>query len=435
MLGMGMGVGMGVGASPAPGEPTLALDFVNSNTLDPRITFTRASAASYTDSSGTLQTAAVDGPRFDYDPVTLACKGLLIEEQRTNSIRNNTMQGAVAGTPGGSPTNWSVSSTGSGVTREIVGVGTERGIAYIDIKYSGTPTVTGSAGIGFELLNGIAAASGQTWTGSTYIRLASGSLSGTACTLSLLETNGTSGTVDNSKVISPVAGELPTSRDSYTATLSGGLTTNIQLRIRIGFVINVPIDITLRIGLPQLELGAFATSVIPTTTTAVTRAADVAVIQGANFSNWYNQSEGTVYGEIDVIGYASSGTFPATLTFSDGTGNNRIGVSSTNTGVNLYPYFEVTTFGVSQVGLYGASSASFGVNVQRRVVGAYATNDFAFTTQGLATQTDLLGLVPIVNRLNIGTNAIGTSALNGHIARIAYYPRRQQDSALQRLTQ
>lgn len=34
-------------------------------------------------------TAIVYGPRFDYDPVTLACRGLLIEEQRTNLLLNS----------------------------------------------------------------------------------------------------------------------------------------------------------------------------------------------------------------------------------------------------------------------------------------------------------------------------------------------------------
>ena len=48
------------------------------------ITFTRASTATYFDATGTLQSAAIDDPRLDYDPATLAARGLLIEEQRTN---------------------------------------------------------------------------------------------------------------------------------------------------------------------------------------------------------------------------------------------------------------------------------------------------------------------------------------------------------------
>lgn len=47
-------------------------------------TFTRNSAATYFDSSGNIQTAAINQPRFDYDPVTHTPKGILIEEARTN---------------------------------------------------------------------------------------------------------------------------------------------------------------------------------------------------------------------------------------------------------------------------------------------------------------------------------------------------------------
>jgi len=71
--------------------PRLALDFTTAS-LDPRITFTRTTGASnpatYIDSSGVITAATNNQPRFDYDPVTLVCKGLLIEESRTNSLLN-----------------------------------------------------------------------------------------------------------------------------------------------------------------------------------------------------------------------------------------------------------------------------------------------------------------------------------------------------------
>ena len=67
-------------------SPTLHLDFVNSKTLDPRITFTRASKASYYDSDGLLKLASDNVARFDHDATSKQCKGLLIEESRTNLL-------------------------------------------------------------------------------------------------------------------------------------------------------------------------------------------------------------------------------------------------------------------------------------------------------------------------------------------------------------
>ncbi len=78
--------------SGAPG-PSLDLNFL-SGMLDPRITFTRAAGpATYFDATGTLQTAGTNVARFDYDPVTLASRGLLIEEARTNLLLNSASLG------------------------------------------------------------------------------------------------------------------------------------------------------------------------------------------------------------------------------------------------------------------------------------------------------------------------------------------------------
>lgn len=67
-------------------RPTLDLDFANSKAVDSRISFTRSSAATYYDANGVLQTVRDNKPRIDFDPNTGECKGLLIEEQRTNLL-------------------------------------------------------------------------------------------------------------------------------------------------------------------------------------------------------------------------------------------------------------------------------------------------------------------------------------------------------------
>ena len=66
--------------------PSMALDFTTAS-LDSRVTFTRSgNTATVVNSSGLIATINANLPRFDFDPVTLACKGLLIEEARTNLL-------------------------------------------------------------------------------------------------------------------------------------------------------------------------------------------------------------------------------------------------------------------------------------------------------------------------------------------------------------
>lgn len=73
-----------------PDGLSLDLAFATDKTLTarkgPTPTFTRASTATFVGSDGLIQSAAINTPRFDHDPDTLACKGLLIEESRTNVL-------------------------------------------------------------------------------------------------------------------------------------------------------------------------------------------------------------------------------------------------------------------------------------------------------------------------------------------------------------
>jgi len=70
-------------------QSTMELNFAQMNTLDPRVTFTRASIATRINNSGFIETVGNNVARFDFDPVTKLPKGLLIEESRTNLLLNS----------------------------------------------------------------------------------------------------------------------------------------------------------------------------------------------------------------------------------------------------------------------------------------------------------------------------------------------------------
>jgi hypothetical protein len=407
-----------------------ALDFnFLSGLLDPRITFTRASTGTYVNSSGVLTSAAIDTPRFDYDPVTIAPKGLLIEEQRTNSIRNNTMQGAVAGAPGTLPTNWSTSTALTGLTREVVGTGTETGVSYIDIRLSGTPSAAGTYLLLDEANNGVAAITGQAWTHSLFVALAAGSTTGVSSIATVFEER-TSANAFVSEQVSTAYTVTTTAlggtRQSKTATTNGGATTaflNAYFRITLT---GAAIDFTIRIGLPQLELGAFATSVIPTTTTAATRAADVASVTGTNFSSWYNQTEGTVFVEPTLTGARTLDV--AFFRLDDGTNDNRIqsGTGAAFTLINSFLIFG----GVSQ----GNNVVAVLPTVLGKSAFAFATNSSVTAANGIVGTADTTVTVPTgLNRLLLGRDDT-TGYLNGHLRSFKYYASRLNNAQLQSLT-
>jgi hypothetical protein len=137
------------------------------------------------DGTDYLPTAGAAGYalRRDYSRDTVNGQ-TLGEPAGVNSLRNNTMQGAavgVIGSGGAFPTYWTRTGTPlSEIPTEIVAVGTVNGMAYIDIKLSGTPASNGTIAISPEATSTISAVSGEVWSGSSFFALVGGSLTNLA---------------------------------------------------------------------------------------------------------------------------------------------------------------------------------------------------------------------------------------------------------------
>jgi hypothetical protein len=411
---------------------SLDLRFAVNKTLDPRITFTRASTGTYVGGDGTLRSAATNEARFTHNPTTGESLGLLVEEARTNSLTNNTMVGAVAGTPGTLPTGWPFQSGSNGLAVSIVGKGTESGVAYLDWRISGTAT---AAAVGDICFGRASALTAQTWTISSYLKLVSGSLSGvTGATLSLIEETAASAFITGAlySISLPTTASLITQRPTASRTLTGGATV-AQLRTNLTFNVSSgsTVDFTIRIGLPQLEQGAFATSVIPTTSATVTRAADVASITGSAFSSWYRQDEGTMFAEVAVAQPITSGN-QFVFRSSDNTFSNAIAINISSLGLA-----QLTT---AAGGVFDGNAFSvlpLVANVPSKIAGAYASNNLGVSLNGATAVTDSTVTIPTSQtRADIGSDHIGTNRVKaGTIKRLTYWPVRLPNTTLQAITQ
>ena len=172
----------------------------------------------------------------------------------------------------------------------------------------------------------------------------------------------------------------------------------------------------------QLEAGSFPTSYIPTTASQVTRTADNASMVGTNFSSWYNQSEGTVATEYDIV--STTGTFAA-CSLNDNTNTNAI--QTYYNAANAQ--YQVLAASSNQVQLLAASSTNI------KTAFSYKLNDFAVSFNAGVALTDTSGVVPTVNQLRLGAIASGAAYSNGHIKSFKFFSKRFINTYLQRLTQ
>jgi hypothetical protein len=178
----------------------------------------------------------------------------------------------------------------------------------------------------------------------------------------------------------------------------------------------------------QLEVGASPpTSYIPTTTAAATRAADVASITGTNFSSWYRQDEGTIYGEYIITVATSDGTLTS---FDDGTANNRWQQRFTSIGQR----YRLQSGGVSLVDDISTSAPL--INATNKVAHAIRAGDQRHAGNGLLNAIALIASpLPTVTQLQIATGPGAGNAGRITIRRLTYWPTRLPDSTLQAITQ
>ena len=387
--------------------PRLALDFTT-GVLDPRVTIARAlNTATRVNSSGFIETVNADIPRFDYDPVTLQPRGLLVEEQRTNLLTYSDQFNDVSWVKNNSTVTANATTSPDG-TANADKLNETAVTSFFNV--SRTPTLAIStthtlscymkaAERTFGVLN-IFTGAASCWT---WYNLSTGVVSTLGAGATATITPAGNGwyrctlTIATAATGSPNIAIFPAVSNgvlSYAGAAGSGI-----------FLYGA-----------QLEVGNFATSYIPTTTTSLTRNADQVTMTGTNFSSWYNNSQGTLVVGGDVL-QAPTGVVHFASLFFDYSNFMRIRCNASST-----PDGNIFTAGSSVMGL---TSGNISSNTLFKAALAYAANNSNFGLNGTNAITDTTVTLPTPNLLAIGAlDAFASGVMSGHIAFIDYYPQR-----------
>ena len=415
--------------------PTLNLDFANSQELDPRITFTRGSIGTFVNRNGLIETIPANVPRFDYDPISGECKGLLIEESRTNLVTysDDHSNGVWIGQGiSAVSSNTIVAPDGTLTADKIVGTLGQR------TRQSIYQSVSVTSGVKYTFSRFLKAGErkyvcmwfdnpniteGAYFGAYTYVDLELGRI------------------VFNSNSNVSIT-EYPNKWYRFTISATPSFTGTLSLNTSMGTPNNY-----LDVGTPdiykyvgdgnsgfytwgaQVEAGAFPTSYIPTSASTVTRSADLASITGTNFSSWYNSSEGSIF----FSGRTGNSIEPSLLTFSDTSS-----LSPLNFLRFTYQFLASRFIGVySSSGMFSIySSNTFSSGSFFKTISTYKLGgDVTIAANGKTVVKNTSKVIPTVNRLNLGDNSSYANYLNGTISRLTYYPKALSPSQLQYLTQ
>lgn len=386
--------------------PRLALDFTTAS-LDSRITFTRSGAtATRVNASGYIETLAADTARFDFNPITLACRGLLIEAGRANlalyseDCRNTT--------DAGSSRPWQYSA---GVTVTPDNTAAPDNTTTADLIVSGD-----EAG----LYQTVSVTSGVAYTQSTFLKYKSGTalyrmrddVTGISAIFNISTGAVVSASAGVTAQIEPYANGFYRVSATYTTS---AVTARVWMRPNGGS------GEYWQWG-SGMELGDSLTSYIATSGSTVTRNADFPLMDGTNFSDWFNAIEGTFGIQLSTpINYSSG--FNSFLVASDGTSANRISISS-NSGADVVNT-EVSVSSSTVAGFYPAYTTG-----STKMFLAYKENNVNYGKDGTSGTTDTSCAVPTLSRLSIGTAGAGANPLNGHVQKVWYFPQRLTNAEL-----
>ena len=399
-----------------PDGLSLDLQFAADKTLTarkgPTPVFTRASTATFVGSNGLIQSAAINAARFDHDPVTLASKGLLIEESRTNlALQSESF----------ASTSWDAGIA----TRTADQITSPSGTTTADLITS----IAGNYGGKVAQTISFAAA---TYTASVFIK--KGNWRYIGITLANISNGGRIAMFDfdtetavTNGVTNAVVGFTKHGNGWYRffVTLPTPLMTgtfDVWLTTSTGVVIGpIGANQTCYFWGAQLEAGSFPTSYIPTTTASVVRSADVCSISGSDFSGMWNPSEGTALSKSSILTGATIAN-PFILDFYN-TVPHELGQRLFGIGIQIIQRDGI----VKDINLSNISSQPFSI-----------ANSFnSLSSSGSVYGSLITGSGLILNNfsaMEIGRRQGGTTYLSGHILSIRYYRKRLANTKLQTLT-
>jgi hypothetical protein len=210
-----------------------------------------------------------------------------------------------------------------------------------------------------------------------------------------------------------------------TATLSGGGTVGaVYTRVQWNTTTSAAIEATFRIGAPQIELGDFATSYIPTTTVAVTRSIDSCLIPPANMAPWFTPPGGSWFAEFRYFD-------------STPTGGRVIGRTGLGPGAIQMPAAPALTVGQFDGTASMSTANTTSPNTIVRAVTTWAVGQAKAAANGgaVATAANLTTGYPTYATAGITLMTLPSGqACDGHIRAVRYWPTILTDAQMQAMT-